>query len=66
MYHIPSDIHEKKNLLLEKNSTVVKNTKENLQKVLDQAPPAPSVDESRESIERPVYPAWKSIVNPND
>ena len=52
MYHIPSDIHEKKNLLLEKNSTVVKNTKENLQKVLDQAPPAPLVDAGRETIKR--------------
>ncbi|WP_139959463.1 sulfatase-like hydrolase/transferase [Flavicella sediminum] len=66
MYHIPSDIHEKKNLLLEEHSTLVKNTKENLQKVFNQAPPAPSVDESRESKERPVYPTWKNMVNPND
>ncbi|MDO7172397.1 sulfatase-like hydrolase/transferase [Mariniflexile sp. AS56] len=66
MYHIPSDIHEKKNLLLEEQSTSVKNAKGNLQKVLDQAPPAPSVDESRETIERPLYPSWKNIVNPND
>jgi arylsulfatase A len=66
MYHVPSDIHEKKNLLLQEYSTSVKNTKENLQQVLDQAPPAPLVDESRESIKRPVYPTWKNIVNPND
>lgn len=66
MYHIPSDIHETKNLLLKELNTSVIFTKTNLQKVLEQAPPAPSVDEYRESKERPVYPSWKNMVNPND
>ena len=66
MYHIPSDIHEHKNLLLKKMSGSVKKVKKELQKVLDQAPPAPLVVAGKETIKRELYPNWKNIVNPND
>jgi arylsulfatase A len=34
--------------------------------VLESAPPAPLVEGGNRLKNRPVYPDWKNIVNPND
>ncbi|WP_066631075.1 sulfatase-like hydrolase/transferase [Labilibacter marinus] len=66
LYHVPSDIHEKHDLIMESNNTSAQKAKVELQKVLDTAPPAPIVVGARNAKTRTVYPDWKNIVNPND
>ncbi|MCL7763988.1 sulfatase-like hydrolase/transferase [Polaribacter sp. Z014] len=66
LYDIPNDLHEKNNLKLDTNNIEAQKAKNNLQKVLDVAPPAPLVVGGRYAKKREVYPDWKNIVNPND
>ncbi|NIJ45915.1 arylsulfatase A [Wenyingzhuangia heitensis] len=65
-YNIQNDLHEKHDLKLETNNLGANKAKKELQKVLDLAPPAPTVIGGRRAKERVVYPDWKNMVNPND
>ena len=66
LYHIPSDIHEKNNLLLEQDSTSVEEVKIDFQNIFNLVPPPPLIEAGKETKERPVYPSWKNIVDRND
>ncbi|WP_298369662.1 sulfatase-like hydrolase/transferase [uncultured Lutibacter sp.] len=66
LYDVPNDIHEKHNLMQVSNNKAAKKAKKSLQKVLDLAPPAPSVIGGRNATERILYTNWENIVNPND
>ena len=62
-HNVPADLTESVHLLLEQESA---ETRMMLQGVLDSAPPAPPLQGGKQAKERPVYPGWKNIVNPND
>jgi hypothetical protein len=65
-FNVPNDLKEKNNLSEGKSSKKEEKNRRKLSKVLKIVPPAPPIQGGPDAKERPVYPDWKNIVNPND
>ena len=63
-YYIPNDLKEENSLAVE--SKQGEEERKKLNNVLMSMPPAPPVEGGNKVIERPVYPDWKNVVNPDD
>ena len=64
-YDISDDMEEKNNLsgdLTKKDKRAYKK----LNKALNEMPPAPEKKGGRNASNRPIYPDWQNVVNPND
>jgi arylsulfatase A len=62
-YEVPQDLREQNDLANDKTG---KAARQKLQAFLDQAPPAHTEKGNKTTKERPVYPDWKNLVDPND
>ena len=65
-FNIPSDMQEKNNLMEGQGGRAGEISRRELSRVLESAPPAPPVQGGSKAIQRPVYPEWQNILNPND
>jgi arylsulfatase A len=62
-YEVPKDLREQNDLT---NAKTGKTVRKQLQAFLDQAPPAHTEKANKKTEDRPVYPNWKNLVDPND
>jgi len=65
-FNVPNDLKEKNNLSEGKSSKKDENNRRQLSQILKIVPPAPPIQGGPDAKERPVYPDWKNILNPND
>jgi arylsulfatase A-like enzyme len=65
-YHVPLDLRETNNLASGTAGETGEGIRRRLQGLLDQCPPAPTEIGKRQTVERPIYPQWKNLVDPND
>lgn len=65
-YDVPEDLKEERNLGKGQAGERGETARTRLNRVLENAPPAPPVQGGKSATERPVHPDWKNIVNPND
>ena len=65
-YNVPADLKEANDLGSTSLSQSNSKTRAKLQIVLDSSPPAPKGAGNRDTKERPTYPDWRNIVDPND
>jgi len=65
-YNVPKDLKESRTLNADQTGERGKNARRKLAQTLKTLPPAPTIEEGRNIKERPVYPDWKNILNPND
>ncbi|MCP4774632.1 MAG: arylsulfatase A, partial [Planctomycetaceae bacterium] len=65
-FNVPVDLLEENDLSKTTQGTKVRQSKNDLQKVLDASPPAPVKRGQRTSTLRPTYPNWRNLVDPND
>jgi len=65
-YRVPTDLLEANNLAAESLDSQAASAKEELSDVLQSAPPAPPEKGGPQAKQRPIYPDWKNIVDPND
>jgi len=66
LFDVPQDLDESRNLAQAAGNEAVESARRKLGQVLNSAPPAPPLEGGRNARNRPVYPAWKNVVNPND
>lgn len=62
-YEVPKDLREQNDLA---DSRTGRAARKKLQAFLDQAPPAHTEKGSKNTNDRPVYPDWKNLFDPND
>jgi len=62
-FHIPVDLREQHPL---ESTAEAEATRQMLQGLLDQCPPAPVGRATREAVDRPVYPDWMNLVEAFD
>ncbi len=62
-YEVPKDLREQNDLA---NAKTGKAVRKKLQAFLDQAPPAHTEKGNKNTSERPAYPNWKNLLDPND
>lgn len=65
-FNVPEDLKESQNLAEGQAGNSGEQARRMLQQTLETIPPAPPVQGGKDKKTRPVYPAWKNIVNPND
>ena len=65
-FQVPLDLREAHNLASGASGPQGEQMRARLQTLLDQSPPAATVIGNRETKDRPVYPDWKNLVDPND
>jgi len=65
-YNVPNDLNETTDLAIGKSGEQGKTARQRLSKALETIPPAPTVLGGKNALQRPTYPNWKNIVNPND
>lgn len=65
-YRIPDDLEEANRLAIGQGGERAETARRKLSAVLEQSPPAPVGKGDRSTKERPVYPDWKNLVDPND
>jgi arylsulfatase A len=65
-YQVPNDLKEATDLAKGQAGECGESARSQLGHVLEAAPPAPLVEGGNRLTNRPVYPEWKNIVNPND
>lgn len=65
-FHVPVDLTESQNLAEGSAGTEGEQTRAMLQQTFSLIPPAPPVKGGPKATERPNYPDWRNIVNPND
>jgi arylsulfatase A len=65
-FHVPDDLVEANNLVAGSAGQVGEKARRQLNELLQQCPPAATVIGKRETKDRPVYPHWKNLVDPND
>ncbi|MDF7826828.1 sulfatase-like hydrolase/transferase [Pontiellaceae bacterium B12227] len=65
-YHVPKDLLEKQDLQQGQAGERCETARRKLGDAIETAAPAPPVKGGRQAKERPTYPDWKNIVNPND
>jgi arylsulfatase A-like enzyme len=65
-FHVPVDLVEAKALAAGSAGEAGEQTREKLSALLQQCPPAPKEVGKRETKDRPTYPDWKNLVDPND
>lgn len=65
-YQVPNDLKEATDLAVGQAGERGETARSQLGHVLEIAPPAPLVEGGNRVTNRPVYPDWKNIVNPND
>jgi arylsulfatase A-like enzyme len=65
-YLVPKDLKEENDLAAGQAGERGETARVQLGRVLETAPPAPPVKGGKNATDRPVYPGWKNIVNPND
>ena len=63
-FYIPDDLKEENSIAIDAKPN--KKERKKLKNVFKSMPPAPPVKGGRNAVERPVYPDWKNVVNPND
>ncbi|MCP4783924.1 MAG: sulfatase-like hydrolase/transferase [Fuerstiella sp.] len=65
-FHVPDDLVEASNLAAGSAGPVGEETRQQLNQFLQHCPPAATEVGKRETKDRPVYPKWKNLVDPND
>lgn len=65
-FNVPQDLKESQNLAEGQAGDSGEQSRRMLKQTLKTIPPAPPVQGGKDKKTRPVYPAWKNIVNPND
>ncbi|MCH9653778.1 MAG: sulfatase-like hydrolase/transferase [Planctomycetes bacterium] len=65
-FNVPQDLKESRNLTVDLSGERGKNARLKLEQTLKTVPPAPAIEGGRNIKERPVYPDWKNILDPND
>lgn len=65
-YKVPQDLKEETNLAKGQLAEEEITAQQMLQKVFEIAPPSPPLHGGKAAQERPTYPEWKNIVDPND
>lgn len=65
-FNVTDDLEEATDLSAFQIGAREQNARKKLDHVLEQSPPAPPFQGGNRAVNRPVYPEWRSIVNPND
>ena len=65
-FHVPDDLVEANNLAAGSAGQIGEKARRQLNEFLKQCPPAATAIGTRETKDRPVYPHWKNLVDPND
>lgn len=65
-YHVPEDLEESRNLTMSQTDAQGATVRRKLEKTFQTFPPAPAIEGGRNANQRPVYPDWQNILNPND
>lgn len=65
-FHVPDDLDEANNLAVGAAGQIGEKARQELNELLKQCPPAATAIGTRETRDRPVYPHWKNLVDPND
>lgn len=65
-FKVPGDLKEERDLAKGQAGKRGETVRLRFGQVLESAPPAPPVEGGNKAKDRPVHPAWKNIVNPND
>ena len=65
-FNVVNDLKEENNLVDGMGGIQAEEIRKKLSKVFKSLPPAPPVQGGKNAIERPVYPDWKNLLNPND
>ncbi|MBK1876517.1 sulfatase-like hydrolase/transferase [Pelagicoccus mobilis] len=65
-YDVPSDLKEELNLEKGQAGERGEAIRKRLNQVLEGSPPAPPFEGGKSAIERPTYPDWKELADPND
>jgi arylsulfatase A len=65
-FHVPDDLVEADNLTPGLAGEAGEKARQQLAELLQHCPPAATEIGRRETINRPVYPKWKNLVDPND
>ena len=65
-FHVPKDLEETNDLALQETGDEVEAVRRELARVFQFSPPAPPVDGGKNATQRPTYPDWDRIVDPND
>ena len=66
LFKFPEDLREQNDLSNSRQGPKLSKSRNDLQKVLDASPPAPAEVGNRDSKNRPTYPNWRNLVDPND
>ena len=63
-FNVPADLNEESDIVeRSRQEDIVRNK---LSVIIESLPPAPPEEGGRNATERPVYPEWKNVINPND
>ncbi len=65
-YHVPEDLEESRNLNSSQTGAQGATVRRKLEETFQTFPPAPAIEGGRNANQRPVYPDWQNILNPND
>ncbi|MEX2577738.1 MAG: sulfatase-like hydrolase/transferase [Verrucomicrobiales bacterium] len=65
-FHVPGDLEEKHPIDPGAAGDPGEESRRRLESLLAECPPAPSGAADRNATERPVYPDWKNLLDPND
>lgn len=65
-YNVPVDLKEETDLGIGQAGERGETARKKLERVLETAPPPPLIKGGKNAAERPVYPGWGNIVDPND
>jgi hypothetical protein len=65
-YQVPNDLNEATDLAVGQAGERGEIARSQLGQALETAPPAPLIEGGNRVTNRPVYPEWMNIVNPND
>jgi arylsulfatase A-like enzyme len=65
-FNVPEDLNEKTDLARGQAGERGETARHKLDRVLEAAPPAPPIEGGKQVKDRPIYPDWKNMVDPND
>lgn len=66
LFNVPMDLQEQHDLSNQSTNTKLTESRDKLKKVLDASPPAPAKPGDKKTQDRPTYPEWRNLVDPND
>ena len=66
LFNVPMDLKEQNDLSKTEPEPEFNEPRKELQKVLDASPPAPVTPGDKKTKDRPTYPNWRNLVDPND